>query len=53
MKYTTVVFLIFMAGKSLSQNNTSPYSIVGVGDIEKSSFDRTTNRYHGMCGPFV
>ncbi len=50
MKYTTVVFLIFMAGKSLSQNNTSPYSIVGVGDIEKSSFDRTTGMgYAGVA----
>ncbi|MFX8393340.1 hypothetical protein ABTL67_19750, partial [Acinetobacter baumannii] len=25
-----------------AQNNNSPYSIVGIGDIEQSYFDRTT-----------
>ena len=29
-----------------AQNNTSPYSIIGIGDIEKSSFDRTTGMGH-------
>ena len=29
-----------------AQNNTSPYSIVGIGDLEKSSFDRTTGMGH-------
>lgn len=26
----------------LAQNNASPYSIIGIGDIEKSTFDRTS-----------
>ncbi len=29
-----------------AQNNTSPYSIIGIGDLEKSSFDRTTGMGH-------
>ncbi len=29
-----------------AQNNTSPYSIIGIGDIEKSSFDRTSGMGH-------
>ena len=33
-----------------AQNNASPYSIIGIGDIEKSSFDRTTGMgYAGMA----
>ena len=32
------------------QNNNSPYSVYGIGDIEKSSFDRTTGMGHsGMA----
>ena len=29
-----------------AQNNTSPYSIIGIGDLEKSSFDRTSGMGH-------
>src|ERR1700755_1188305 len=29
-----------------AQNNTSPYSIIGIGDIEKSAFDRTSGMGH-------
>jgi hypothetical protein len=29
-----------------AQNNTSPYSLIGIGDIEKSSFDRTSGMGH-------
>ena len=29
-----------------AQNNTSPYSIIGIGDIEKSYFDRTSSMAH-------
>lgn len=32
--------------KVQAQNNASPYSIVGIGDIEKSSFDRTSGMGH-------
>ncbi len=29
-----------------AQNNTSPYSIIGIGDIEKSYFDKTSSMAH-------
>ncbi len=29
-----------------AQNNASPYSIIGIGDLEKSSFDRTSGMGH-------
>lgn len=29
-----------------AQNNNSPYSIIGIGDIEKSAFDRTSGMGH-------
>lgn len=33
-----------------AQNNTSPYSIIGIGDIEHSNFDRTTGMgYAGLA----
>ncbi len=35
-----------LSGFVTAQNNTSPYSILGIGDIEKSSFDRTTGMGH-------
>lgn len=48
------IFLILVMGSVLSgffiqanaQNNSSPYSMIGIGDIEKSSFDRTTGMGH-------
>ena len=41
--------LFLLAGSIQSvraQNNTSPYSIIGIGDIEKSSFDRSSGMGH-------
>lgn len=36
----------------MAQNNTSPYSILGIGDLEKSSFDRTSGMGHaGLALP--
>jgi hypothetical protein len=42
------LFIISLVSGSsiLAQNNASPYSIVGIGDIEKSSFDRTSGMGH-------
>jgi hypothetical protein len=37
---------ISLTGKALAQNNTSPYSMIGIGDLEKSSFDRTSGMGH-------
>lgn len=39
--FILLVFLSVCAQKAFSQNNTSPYSIIGIGDIEKSYFDRS------------
>ena len=41
-----VLGLFFATSASYAQNNTSPYSIVGIGDIERSSFDRTSGMGH-------
>jgi hypothetical protein len=35
-------FSLFFCFHVTAQNNNSPYSIIGIGDIEKSNFDRTT-----------
>lgn len=42
------LFIISLVGgtSALAQNNASPYSIIGIGDIEKSSFDRTSGMGH-------
>lgn len=42
------LFIISIMGgtSALAQNNASPYSIIGIGDIEKSSFDRTSAMGH-------
>src|SRR6266542_2112165 len=34
--------IIFMQQKSHAQNDVSPYSIIGIGDIQQSSFDRSS-----------
>lgn len=34
--------LLFMSMQVAAQNTTSPYSILGIGDMEQSSFDRTS-----------
>ncbi|MDB5211501.1 MAG: outer membrane protein [Sediminibacterium sp.] len=36
----------FSVIKMHAQNNTSPYSMIGIGDIEKSMFDRTSGMGH-------
>lgn len=49
MKYVShilVTLLLTKAAAVSAQNNNSPYSIIGVGDIENSTFDRST----GMAG---
>lgn len=47
IKILTGLFVTTLASVSASaQNNASPYSIVGIGDIEKSSFDRTSGMGH-------
>lgn len=44
----TGLFVLGLVNSSnvFAQNNASPYSIVGIGDIEKSSFDRTSAMGH-------
>lgn len=49
MKYVNkiLVGLLLIGGTTaFGQNNTSPYSIIGLGDLENSTFDRST----GMAG---
>jgi hypothetical protein len=49
MMKRSVVYTIFFlcaASGSYAQNNTSPYSIIGIGDLEKSMFDRTSGMGH-------
>jgi hypothetical protein len=49
-KYVLIVSVLIFVGKVNAQNNASPYSIIGIGDIEKSSFDRTTGMgYAGVA----
>ncbi len=43
------IFLIGMPLTLLAQNNSSPYSVLGIGDIESSSF----NRFTGMASTGV
>jgi hypothetical protein len=37
-----VMILVFISSKSEAQNVSSPYSIIGIGDIESSYFNRTS-----------
>ena len=39
-------FFLLTSGFLAAQNNTSPYSIIGIGDIERSYFDRTSSMGH-------
>lgn len=39
-------FFVALGLITTAQNNSSPYSIMGIGDIEKSSLDRTTGTGH-------
>ena len=51
MKQISIVLLILVVVTNVhSQNNASPYSIIGIGDIEKGHFDRTTGMgYAGVA----
>ena len=49
MKYVSKILLsvlLIKAAAASAQNNNSPYSILGIGDMETSTFDRST----GMAG---
>lgn len=48
MKRSVVVTYLFVFAVAVAhaQNNTSPYSIIGIGDLEKSMFDRTSGMGH-------
>ena len=45
-KFSIAVLVCFSFGKLSAQNTSSPYSIIGLGDIEKSNFDRTSGLGH-------
>jgi len=40
-KFFCCIFLVCVCVNSFSQNNASPYSIIGIGDIQQSYFDRS------------
>ena len=45
-----IAFLVLLQKIVLAQNNNSPYSMYGIGDIEQSNFDRTSGMGHaGMA----
>jgi hypothetical protein len=49
MKYVSKILLCILVTKAATvsaQNNNSPYSLLGIGDVETSTFDRST----GMAG---
>lgn len=37
-----IIVALFMLQKSVAQNDISPYSIIGIGDIQQSTFDRSS-----------
>lgn len=43
--FYTIIFTAFVSA-GFAQNTSSPYSIIGIGDIEKSNFDRTSGIGH-------
>jgi hypothetical protein len=45
-KIIVYILVIGCSVKLNAQNNNSPYSILGIGDVEKSSFDRTSGMGH-------
>ncbi|HCL06661.1 MAG TPA: hypothetical protein DHW64_12200 [Chitinophagaceae bacterium] len=52
LKPVLLIQACLLCSSVVAQNNTSPYSILGIGDIEKSSFDRTTGMGHaGLALP--
>lgn len=47
---SSIVIFLIIAINGWAQNNASPYSIIGIGDIEKGYFDRTTGMgYAGVA----
>lgn len=46
MKFFYTIVFASIVSVSFGQNTSSPYSILGLGDIEKSSFDRTSGVGH-------
>jgi hypothetical protein len=53
----SVFFAIVVASlgskQAMAQNNTSPYSMLGIGDLEKSNFDRTSGMGHAGVARFL
>lgn len=60
--FTPAIIVLLIAGKLHAQNNTSPYSILGIGDIETGSYGKWTgmgstaaalysNRYLNQANP--
>ncbi|MFY8128077.1 MAG: hypothetical protein ACOVMM_06845, partial [Chitinophagaceae bacterium] len=45
-KIALATFFVALGLITTAQNNSSPYSIMGIGDIEKSSLDRTSGTGH-------
>ena len=45
-KLGLTLFICFYLSEIFAQNTSSPYSIIGLGDIEKSYFDRTSGLGH-------
>jgi hypothetical protein len=54
MNFKIAITTVFMAlgFANFAQNNSSPYSIMGIGDIEKSSLDRTSGTGHAGVAMF-
>ena len=40
--YILILIIAFVHSRGMAQNNSSPYSILGIGDIEESHFNRTS-----------
>lgn len=51
-KLTILLMTCFCLGKTIAQNTSSPYSVIGLGDIEKSYFDRTAGLGHAGVALF-
>jgi hypothetical protein len=49
MKKISTIAILFFSVTGYSQNNNSPYSIIGIGDLESNYFNRTA----GMAGAGV
>lgn len=45
-KLFLLLFTSCIGSCAFAQNNASPYSVVGIGDLEKSSFDRSSGMGH-------